>query len=154
MDSLFFNQDGTIRKVIPTLRGVGITEATGKIQIDRYSKKSSRGVSIAFLDTLNRFEGWKTILEAGDAWIRYNSVDFGRKKLNSVIVKALTKTGGTLEIKLDNSKGPLIADINIPESNNWKIINTPLSGFKEGIHNLIVLLKNNKDIEIDWVKFK
>jgi len=154
MDSLFFNQDGTIKKVIPTLRGVGITEATRKIQIDRYSKKSSRGASIAFLDTLNRFEGWKTILNAGDAWIQYNSVDFGRKKLNSIKVKTLTKTGGTLEIRLDNSEGPVIADINIPKSDSWKIINTPLSGFKEGIHNLIVLLKNNNDVEIDWVNFE
>ncbi len=37
IDSLFFNQDGTIRKVIPTLRGVGVTDASRKIQIDRYS---------------------------------------------------------------------------------------------------------------------
>ena len=27
LDSLFFNSDGTIKKVIPTLRGVGLTDA-------------------------------------------------------------------------------------------------------------------------------
>ena len=37
IDSLFFNPDGTIKKVNPTLRGVGLTEATGRIQVDRYS---------------------------------------------------------------------------------------------------------------------
>jgi beta-xylosidase len=31
IDSLFFNEDGTIRKVIPTLRGAGITNASQKI---------------------------------------------------------------------------------------------------------------------------
>src|SRR5664280_3877370 len=50
IDSLFFNSDGTIRKVIPTLRGVGITSALQKIEIDRYSLKSETGVSIVFLD--------------------------------------------------------------------------------------------------------
>jgi hypothetical protein len=37
IDYLYFNEDGTIQKVIPTMRGVGVTKATGKIQIDRYS---------------------------------------------------------------------------------------------------------------------
>ncbi|MCB0798945.1 MAG: family 43 glycosylhydrolase, partial [Bacteroidales bacterium] len=36
IDSLFFNEDGTIRKVIPTNRGVGITGASDMIEIDRY----------------------------------------------------------------------------------------------------------------------
>ena len=37
-DSLSFNADGTIRRVTPTLRGVGLTSATNKIEIDRYSR--------------------------------------------------------------------------------------------------------------------
>ena len=37
IDSLNFNPDGTIQKVIPTLRGVGLTNARSRIQIDRYS---------------------------------------------------------------------------------------------------------------------
>ncbi len=154
MDSMFFNEDGTIRKVIPTLRGVGITEATREIQIDRYSKKSDQGASIAFLDTLNRFEGWKTILNAENAWIQYNSVDFGNSKLKSVYVRAASKEGGTLEIRLDKADGPVIAGLKIPKSNGWKIMNAPISGFQGGIHNLIVILKDKKDVEIDWVKFE
>ncbi|MDZ7370968.1 MAG: family 43 glycosylhydrolase, partial [candidate division KSB1 bacterium] len=73
IDSLFFNEDGTIRKVIPTPRGVGITDASREIQIDRYSQKSD-GVSIAFLDTLNTFAGWKSCFEKADEWVQYNSV--------------------------------------------------------------------------------
>jgi hypothetical protein len=37
IDSLFFNEDGTIKNVIPTFRGVGVTDASRKIEIDRYS---------------------------------------------------------------------------------------------------------------------
>ena len=43
---LYFNEDGSIKKVIPTLRGVGIVDAKSKIQIDRYSDISKQGVSV------------------------------------------------------------------------------------------------------------
>jgi hypothetical protein len=66
-DYLTFNNDGTIQKVIPTLRGVGITDALFEIQIDRYSAISSEGVTISFVDTQKKQKGWKTILTAQDA---------------------------------------------------------------------------------------
>src|ERR1035437_7653995 len=62
-DSLFFNNDGTIRKVIPTLRGVGITPATNKIQIDRYSLKSEKGASVTFLTALIIWEDGRQCLQ-------------------------------------------------------------------------------------------
>ncbi|MFZ0454991.1 MAG: family 43 glycosylhydrolase [Ignavibacteriaceae bacterium] len=154
IDSLFFNEDGTIKKVIPTLRGVGVTDASKEIQIDRYSLKSKEGSSVAFLDTLNKFEGWKVILDTANAWIQYNSVDFGNNKFKSIKIKALSKTGGEVRILLDKADGPEIGQLEIPESNEWKIINFPVSGFQPGIHNLIVLLKDNKSVEMDWIKFE
>ncbi len=154
IDSLFFNEDGTIKKVIPTLRGVGVTDASQKIQIDRYSRISEKGASIAFLDTLNKFEGWKAILDTAIAWIQYNSVDFGTNKFKSIIVRASSKTGGDLEIRLNKIDGPTVAEVVIPKGDEWNIVNTSLSEFQPGIHNLIVLLKNNKHVEIDWINFK
>ena len=53
VDYLNFNDDGTIQKVIPTLRGVGIVDAKSKIQIDRYSAISKEGVSASFINTTN-----------------------------------------------------------------------------------------------------
>ena len=154
IDSLFFNDDGTIRKVVPTLRGVGITNASDNIQIDRYSQKSDEGASVAFLDTLNTFEGWKTILDSENAWIQYNSVDFRNNKLKSVNVRAMSATGGTLQIMLDSVDCPVIGQVEIPKGNEWKVINSPLSKFQPGSHNLIVLLKDKKNVEIDWIKFE
>jgi hypothetical protein len=154
VDSLFFNEDGTIKKVIPTLRGVGLTDASRKIQIDRYSCKSDQGASIAFLDTLNKFEGWKTILDNKGAWIQYNAVDFGRKKVTLVKIRALSKTGGTFQIRLDKIDGPIIASVEVPKSDEWNIVDSSLSEFQLGIHNLIVQLKNNNSVEIDWVSFE
>jgi hypothetical protein len=154
VDSLFFNGDGTIRKVIPTLRGVGPTNASRKIEIDRYSLISEKGASIAFIDTLNTFEGWKTILDTTNAWIQYNSVDFGSNNSKSVSARASSKTGGTLELRIDKVDGPLIAQVEIPKGSEWNIVNSPLSAFQPGIHNLIVLLKDNNKVEVDWISFQ
>ncbi|MDA3928252.1 MAG: family 43 glycosylhydrolase [Prolixibacteraceae bacterium] len=75
-DSLFFKPDGTIQEIMPTLRGIGITNANTEIQLDRYSAISFEGVAIDFIDTLKPFQGWKTILNQENAWISYNQVEF------------------------------------------------------------------------------
>jgi len=153
-DSLFFNEDGTIKKVIPTLRGIGVTDATSNIQIDRYTAKADDGVMVDFIDTSNRFNGWKTIFSKPKAWIQYNTVYFPARKLNSVIVKAASSTGGTLLLYMDNVNNPPMATIIIPKTNDWKEIKVPLRAFKFGIHNLIASLKTNSNVEVDWVKFE
>ncbi|MGA7160915.1 MAG: family 43 glycosylhydrolase [Bacteroidota bacterium] len=154
IDSLFFNNDGTIKKVIPTLRGAGITSASQKIEIDRYSFRSNRGASIAFLDTLNTFGGWKSILDTANAWIQYNSVDFGSNKFKALKVRALSTTGGTIELRLDKVDGPTIAELEIAKNNEWKIIEANLSELISGVHNLVVSLRDNKPVEVDWLTFE
>ncbi len=154
VDSLFFNEDGTIRKVVPTLRGVGLTDASQRIQIDRYSLKSDHGASIDYLDTLKRFEGWKTILDTASAWIQYNGVDFGTGKLTSVEVRAASNTGGTMQVRLDRVDGPILARIEIPRSTEWSSIHSSVRDFPPGVHNLIVLLEANDNVEIDWIRFQ
>ena len=154
IDSLFFNPDGTIRKVKPTFRGVGITDALKKIEIDRYSKISNNGVSIAFIDTLNTFKGWKTILDKQNAWIQYNTVDFGNEKLKSVNVQTLSQTGSTLQIRIDKADGILLAEVKISKGAGWNTVETRLSKYQKGIHNLIVVLKDKNPVEVDWIQFK
>ena len=74
--------------------------------------------------------GWKTIFNKPNAWIKYNTVDFGNQKLHAVVVKAMSSTGGTLQIHLDKIQGPLIAQIKVPQTDEWKEIKTPLSSYK------------------------
>jgi hypothetical protein len=153
VDSLFFNEDGTIQKVTPTLRGVGVVKATEQIEIDRYSFRSDTTVMVAFLDTLDAFKGWKVILDHGDTWIRFNRVDFGSGKLPSVQVKALAPMGGNLQIRLNQANGPLLSQIEIPEGTGWKTVKSPVSDFLPGIHHLVVVSKDDHPVEIDWVRF-
>jgi hypothetical protein len=154
IDSLFFHEDGTIRKVNPSLRGVGLTNASRTIQIDRYSLKSNNGASIAFLDTLNTFGGWKTVLDTANAWVRYNGVDFESKKFRWVSVRALSTTGGTIEVRFDTRDSPTIARIEIPKNNEWSIVHARLPKSPSGIHSLIVLLADNGSVEVDWIRFE
>lgn len=153
-DSLFFNTDGTIQKVTPTNRGIGVTKANTQIQIDRYSRISDKGASIAFLDTANKFQGWKTVLEAPGAWVQYNSVDFGKKKIRSVTVRALSRAGGTLQIRVKGIDGPVLAEVPVTAGNEWQSVKASLLQFKPGIQDLLVISKENNRIEIDWTGFE
>ncbi len=138
----------------PALRGVGLSSALQKIEIDRYSHISESGASVNFLDTTNTFNGWKTRLDKQNSWIQYNSVDFGNKKLKSVRVKASSQTGSSLQIRLDNRDGILLADVKVPKGAGWYTVNTRLSKYQKGIHNLFVVLKDNNPVEVDWIRFE
>src|SRR6185437_17125636 len=153
-DSLTFNDDGTIKKVVPTLRGIGLTNATSEIQVDRYSAISRQGASISFLDTADRFKGWKTAFSENGAWVQYNSVDFGEKPFRSVLVKAMAEGDNMLEIHNGDIDGPVIASVKITETGDWKTIQAPVSKYTPGIQNIFVLSKGNTPLSVDWIKFE
>jgi hypothetical protein len=152
-DYLTFNEDGTIQKVIPTLRGVGICDAKRQIQIDRYSAISPQGVAVSFLDPTNTFAGWKVALTEKDAFVRYDRVEFGTGALKSVKVRAQSATGGAIEVRLDKSDGPLLARVEIPITPDWKEISASLATIPSGLHNLVVTMPEKNDLAIDWVSF-
>jgi len=152
-DSMFFNPDGTIQKVVPTLRGVGLTLASQKIEIDRFSQKSDSGSSIEFIDSTNTFSGWKTILDNQNAWIQYNAVDFGNKKLKNLEIKAMSGAGSIVQIRLDKVDGTILSEVEIPKGTEWKVIEAKVKDYQSGIHNLVVTLKDSP-VEIDWIRFK
>ena len=149
IDSLFFNADGTIQKVTPTLRGVGVTPSNTKIEIDRYSAKSEN-TNIDFLNPENTFDGWKTIFEKEGDWITYNSVDF-KKKPKTIQVRVIAANGGMIQLKSDNDN--VIAELELPATNEWKTIEAGTLKSVNGVHNLKAELISNDPVEIDWVQF-
>ena len=153
-DSLFFEADGTIRKVVPTLRGIGVTKATGEIQLDRYSRISDKGVSIAFIDTAHKFQGWKAIFAAAGAWLQYNSVDFGKKALKTVAVRAMSQSGGTLQIRMRDLNGPVLAEVPVPAGKDWQLIKKTIIHFEPGMHHLVMVLKDPAEVAVDWIRFE
>ncbi len=154
LDSLSFNSDGTIKKVIPTLRGAGLTNASQRIQIDRYTQVSESGVAVDFLDTLDRFKGWEVFFTKTDAWIQYNSVDFGTKTLKNIAINAQAEKGGIIQVRLNNINGPLLSEVKIGPGNNWIITKKVLSKFQRGVQHIFVISKTDSPIAIDWVSFE
>ena len=152
-DYLHFNDDGTIQKVIPTLRGVGNVDAKSKIQIDRYSAVSPEGTSESFLNEANTFEGWKISLN-GNAWVQFDRVDFGSGDLKSVNARAVSSTGGTVEIHLDKADGPLVAKVEIGKGDEWGIGQSKLASVPTGIHDLVITQSGDNKVDLDWVSFE
>ena len=154
IDSLSFNQDGTIKKVIPTLRGVGNTMATSKIQPDRYSSLSTSGASVGFLDDADAFQGWKTTLSEPKAFVSYNNVDFGKKKLKKVVLQSKSSAGGTIEIRTDKADGPVLTTVTVAPGTKWNTAEAPLLKFLSGTHNIFITYTKGSPVEIDWLTFE
>jgi hypothetical protein len=153
-DYLYFNDDGTIKKVIPTLRGVGIVDAKSKIRIARYSEISKEGVTTSFLNEANKFEGWKIALGEKGAWVKFDRVDFGNGGLKAANVRSLSATGGRLTIRLDKVDGPALAEVEIAKGADWKVANAKLAGAPSGVHDLVVSLDEKSNVEMNWVSFE
>lgn len=122
--------------------------------MDRYSKISDKGASIKFIDSLDTFKGWKTVFNQSDSWIAYNNVDFGKKKLNAIVVKAKCEKGGVLQIRTKGIDKTVIAEVKVPKSSDWEEVKLPLLKFDSGIQNLFLVSKEDNEIEVDWIKFE
>ena len=154
VDYLHFNKDGTIQKVIPTLRGVGLVDARSKVQIDRYSAISKTGAVVSCLEPTNPFAGWKISLNGKNTWVQFDRVGFGRQEWKSVKVRSASTKGGVIEIRIDQADGPVLARVKIGKAPDWKIDKAKLRMVPQGVHNLFVLLKGKKQVDVDWVSFE
>jgi hypothetical protein len=152
-DSLFFNNDGSIRKVNPTFRGVGITRSNKEIQIDRYSNISKEGASVNFIDTANRMKGWKITLDRPEAWVRYNAVGFG-KPAKTIAAMTSSDQGGILEVRLDKLDGAIIALVKTGVQSQWGLTKVKLVKAISGKHDLFIILKGDHPVSVDWLRFE
>lgn len=153
IDSLSFHQDGTIRKVVPTWRGVGLTPARTNIQLDRYTSVGV-GASIDLLDSVNAFAGWKTLLSRKNAWVRYNSVDFTEKNYTILKVRIKAVQGGKIEILTADAANKIWAMIDVDADGDWKVVQTKIKRSPAGIKHLIVKSADDRLVEIDWLRFE
>ena len=174
IEKLYFNADGTIQEVKPTMRGVGINKATEKIEIDRYST-ATEGVTTAHVDTTIAFSGdYATIPSKG--WMRYTDVDFscltdGYMQIN---VKASDDTEFCVREK--SAKGKVIARIKLavrpPEPTPSAAANPMMSRFRRdlrnqwltqtatleykptGVSDLVITNEGEGELSVDWILFK
>jgi arabinoxylan arabinofuranohydrolase len=153
-DKLYFNEDGSIRKVTPTLRGVGLVSASSQIQIDRYSARSGDAVVAKFLDDANPHAGWKLAFSAAQSWVRFNEVDFGRGGQKKIEVRAMASGEGALEIRLDSQDGPVIGRVKVDGGMDWKIAKAGAKTVPAGVHDLFVTQTGAQAVEVDWMSVR
>lgn len=158
-DYMEFNDDGSIRKVKPTLRGIGVPTVGDTIQIDRYSEISN--AEISFVGG-NEPSGWMVCNTKPNGWVRFNAVDFKDGQAKSMKIRiASGQRIGHIEIHLDSQQGTEIAQFKVPSTrswNNWQTISTPLKDLPTGIHDLFVVFKSEWGLEkianVNWLIFE
>ena len=163
IDRLSFNANGTIREVKPTLRGVGISQATDKMEVDRFSAVSE-GTSVAFLDTTQYFRGWEISLPRKGSWLRYDSVDFsGLKQYAYVVANVKANKNTEFAIREGSAKGKVLARLKLTVitdgqfrrdmSGKWLNVTAPLSYIPKNVSNVCITCEG-EGLSIDWIQFK
>ncbi len=151
IDKLFFNEDGTIRQVTPTLRGVGLSKAERPIDVDRYSEAGN--VALEFINPANRFEGWY-IRYSGKkgSWSTYNDVDFGFYTPAKMSVKLRSDKGGILRVIVADN---VIGEVEVPKKSDWKEYELPVNVELSGVKALkFELVKGVVDLDkVSFAKF-
>ena len=153
IEKLYFNPDGTIQEVKPTLRGVGINQATEKIDVARFSAASA-DVTSQLIDTVNTFRGFEANLPVKGSWMKYTDVDFTNLSDGYVIVSAKAAGNTKFFIRENTANGKVIAEIEMtvkpetPEgmpamfrrdfSNQWLSLTAPLNYTPKGVANLVI----------------
>ena len=147
-DKVYFNEDGTIRQVIPTLRGIGHISASSQIQVDRYS--DIKGASIDYLDSLDCFKGWKTVFSKKGDSVRFDDVDFsGIEATSSVVLRVRCSVPAQISISTGNR-----VNLDIAACPDWQTLELPFKTASAGMQNLEVVLRRGSGLELDWISFK
>ena len=161
IERVTFRKDGTIEEVKPTLRGVGITKATDRMEVDRYSAAGS-GTTIDYIDTLNYFRGWYATLPQKGSWVRYGKVDYAplREGAYAVVqVRAKANTSLTLlsgkkqiariPVTVITERGGFRRD----QSGQWLTLTAPLTWMPKSVADITVTCEG-KAVDVDWVQLR
>ena len=152
IDKVIFNEDGTILPVTPTFRGVGISPATKRIEIDRYSAISHQGTTIGFLKEDSPFEGWYVSLGRKGCWVRYDNVEFGETSPESILVSYSAPKEADITIWLGEEEH--LGPFSLKSTAGFETMKLPLGKGVTGLQNLKITLDSGEDLKIDWIRFE
>lgn len=170
IEKIAFNSDGTIQEVKQTMRGVGINQATERIEIDRYSS-ASNDVTTQLIDTVNTFRSYEATLPQKSSWLRYNDIDFSPVTDAYLIVNVKASDNTELFVREKSAKGKIIAKVpmtvksetRIPgaptpfrrdQSNQWLTIAVSLDYIPKGVTDIVITNEGNAAFSINWIQFK
>ena len=163
IDRISFAKNGDIVEVKPTIRGVGINEATSRVDIDRYNE-ASKDVITAYVDTTDYFKGWYATLPNKGSWVRYDDVDFKGLRSDGYLTAQVKADGNTrLVVREGGPKGKVIAQTDITVitegqfrrdmRGRWMTVTARLDHVPQGVTNLCVT-GGDGALSVDWIQFK
>ncbi|AXT50217.1 glycosyl hydrolase family 43 [Aquimarina sp. BL5] len=158
-DYMEFKDDGTIKKVKPTLRGIGNPTINDTIQIDRYN--SIQNAKTTFVGG-NEPNGWMVSDTKMMSNVRFNGVDFGEGKATKIQARVASgQRNGSFEIHLGGAKGQLIATFPVNYTggyNTWETIETDIIDKPTGLQDITVVFKSvwgaTKIVNLNWLLLK
>ena len=153
IEKLYFNEDGTIQEVKETMRGVGINQATEKIEIDRYSS-ASKDVTTSLIDEKNPFLSFEATLPSKGSWLKYNDVDFDCIEDGDLTINVNAADDTKFCIREGSDEGTVIACLDIKKSKKWEAQTANLEYVPKGVIDLVITNEGEGAFSIDWVKFK
>lgn len=151
-DRLYFNEDGSIKKVTPTGRGIGYVSARETLQIDRFSSIEGAEITKNFGD---KKANWAIFNIEPNATVAFNQVDFGNERYHDMVAMVRSKEAGAT-ITVLNEKQREIASFDVPATHNgqWQAIRTKIAFSPKKNQNLRLRFTGNTDsLQLDWVKF-
>ena len=154
IEKLYFNPDGTIQEIRPTMRGVGVNSALSKIDVDRYNE-ASKDVTTDFVDASDTFKGWYASLKQKGSYIVYKDVDFTNVKNGASAIASIRVSKNTkFSIREKDAKGKVIAEFNVTKANGkWQTVTAPLKYIPSGVADLCITA-DGAGFDIDNVEFR
>ncbi|HQA57464.1 MAG TPA: carbohydrate-binding protein [Acetivibrio sp.] len=155
IDQMFYNSDGTIKQVVPTVDGVKQLK-----YVNPYTKNLAVTIhKESGIETEECSEGGRNVsfIENGD-WIQVKGVDFGSSGATSFEARVASNTnGGNIEIRLDGPTGKLVGTCKVDGTGGWQNWTTKtctISG-ATGIHDVFFRFTGGSGylLNFSWWKF-
>ncbi|MFI3248994.1 MAG: family 43 glycosylhydrolase [Rikenellaceae bacterium] len=155
-DYMEFNANGTIKKVEPTLRGIGYPTLRDTIQIDRYS--AINGAQTAFVSG-GEPKGWMVCEAKTGSTVTFTDVDFANGEATKMVARmASGQRLGSVEVRKDNAEGDLIASFPIKYTggwDSWVTVESEIETKLTGLHDICVVFTSEngstKTANLNWL---
>ncbi|MCL5997030.1 MAG: carbohydrate-binding protein, partial [Chloroflexi bacterium] len=124
--------------------------AFNQIEAEYYDAMSGIGA----IATQDDGSGYRLNLIHNNDWAKYNGVDFG-SGAGQFLMRVLSRGAMTVEVRLDNTAGTLLATIAVPNLNTTWSTFTATMPLVTGTHDLYLVFKGTASdvLNVNWFRF-
>lgn len=152
IDCLEFNEDGSIKKVIPTTKGVSQIKGFNPYR-DGNRSVMSRQFGVKLEEANDR---QKYVSVGDDSWLQVKGVDFSEGTSEFEAMLASSEEGGKIELRIDSLDGEVIGTLNVNKTDGWeewKKQVVEVSNVK-GTHDLYMVFSGESDHSFNLAEWK